>query len=94
MISKSKISKWTGLAFFIIALVAINVFVTTKSIEMSEEALNYESQIKKLREENIKIEAGLAKTTSFKFIAEVAKSAGYVQESRFIHLPAPVFAQR
>ena len=73
---------------------ALNVFVTTRSMDMSQKALEYESEIKSLREENVKIEGKLTTTSSFRFIADVAKSAGYVQESKFIHLPAPVFAQR
>ena len=94
MISKNKISKFGSIAILIVALVAINIFVTTKSMEMSQKALEYESNIKTLRQENVRLEAALTKTSSFKFIAEVAKSAGYTQDSRFIHLPAPVFAQR
>jgi len=94
MFSKSKISKYGSVALLIIALVAINVFVTTKSMEMSQKALEYESKIKTLRQENIRLEAALTQTSSFKFIAEVAKSAGYTQDNRFMHLPAPVFAKR
>lgn len=90
----SKISKFATITVFIISLVGINVFVNTKSMEMSQKALELESAIKKLDQENALLASQLAKMSSYKYISEVAESSGYTQDLRFIRMPAPVFAKR
>ncbi len=91
---KSRISKFAIVTIFIVAVVGINIFVNTKSMEMSQRALELESAIKRLDEENAKLGSQLAQISSYRYISDVAKSSGYTQNSRFIRMPAPVFAKR
>ena len=91
---KTKIARYSVLIGSMVVLVILNVVINARCLEMSEQVLTFESQIKSLRRENMTLESKLSETSSLQFIASVAQSAGYEQNTKFIHLQSPVMAQR
>jgi cell division protein FtsL len=90
----TKISRYATLIILICGLVAINIFINTKSIELSQKAMHYEKQIKDLGGENVELETKIAKLTSYTFISAIAELSGYSRQNTAYKTPVRKFAQR
>ncbi len=91
---KIKKVSYLAISLLILALLSLNIYVNNESMKMAEKAMNYETQIKVLKQANVTLESNIAKSSSFHFISLVAESAGYSTDARYMHMPTQVFARK
>lgn len=88
-----RLSIQTGIMGIIIILIGINVAIFIQGIKLSKDIHYYESEISKLKQQNIEYEQAIYKVESYAWTASLAAELEYGKYNDPIYIQPPQYAQ-
>lgn len=87
---KNIVRQLVGLTFLV--LLAANVYVFMNGVQLSDKVHYYESEVSKLRNENISLEKRVYKFDSITYAASIAAELEYAEADEKMYVTKPGYA--
>ena len=87
---KNIVRQLVGLTFLV--LLAANVYVFMNGVQLSDKVHYYESEVSKLRNENISLEKTVYKFDSITYAASIAAELEYAEADEKMYVTKPGYA--